>query len=269
MSKLVVIDHPLVAHKLSLMRSKATPSTQFRTLLRETSLLLGYEVLRDLPTELRDIETPVGPTRVPFLRGKKLVFVPILRAGCGLLDGLLSALGNSAPTGAPSSAAGGAAGGLGGLADIAKMLGLGSIDPNQMSEEDAARVMNYARKERPEVIQQTVQDKPWFVKAMGNPVVAYQDMQLAAWGGEVSLASELFESTVRAASERGLGRMVDVAAYAKAALYNGTGRYDAAPNDADMVELVATNVAEQCLTPDAGEGMSAFLAKRKPGWVRT
>ena len=53
------------------------------------SLLLGYEVLRDLQTELRDIETPVGPTRVPFLKGKKLVFVPILRAGNGLLDGLL------------------------------------------------------------------------------------------------------------------------------------------------------------------------------------
>ena len=89
MSGLVVIDHPLVAHKLSLMRSKATPSAQFRTLLREISLLLGYEVLRDLPTELRDIETPVGPTRAPFLKGKKLVFVPILRAGSGLLDGLL------------------------------------------------------------------------------------------------------------------------------------------------------------------------------------
>ena len=89
MSKLVVIDHPLVAHKLSLMRNKATPSAQFRTLLREISMLLGYEVLRDLPTELRDIETPVGPTRAPFLKGKKLVFVPILRAGNGLLDGLL------------------------------------------------------------------------------------------------------------------------------------------------------------------------------------
>src|SRR5262245_65003090 len=52
-------------------------------------MLLGYEVLRDLPTELRDIETPIGPTRAPFLKGKKLVFVPILRAGNGLLDGLL------------------------------------------------------------------------------------------------------------------------------------------------------------------------------------
>ena len=90
MSKLAVIDHPLVAHKLSLMRSKATPSAQFRTLLREISMLLGYEVLRDLPTELRDIETPVGPARAPFLKGKKLVFVPILRAGTGLLDGFLS-----------------------------------------------------------------------------------------------------------------------------------------------------------------------------------
>jgi len=86
---LVVADHPLIAHKLSLMRDKTTPSAQFRHLLREVSLLLGYELLRDLPTELRDIETPVGPTRVPFLKGKKLVFAPILRAGNGLLDGLL------------------------------------------------------------------------------------------------------------------------------------------------------------------------------------
>src|SRR5262245_31857399 len=89
MSSLVVIDHPLIAHKLSLMRSKDTPSGQFRTLLREISMLLGYEVLRDLPTELRDVETPVGMTRAPFLKGKKLVFVPVLRAGSGLLDGLL------------------------------------------------------------------------------------------------------------------------------------------------------------------------------------
>jgi uracil phosphoribosyltransferase len=88
-ANLVVVDHPLVAHKLSLMRAKTTPSAQFRTLLREISMLLGYEVLRDLPTELRDIETPIGPMRAPFLRGKKLVFVPILRAGSGLLDGLL------------------------------------------------------------------------------------------------------------------------------------------------------------------------------------
>jgi len=85
----IVIDHPLVAHKLSLMRDKATPSMMFRQLLREISLLLGYELLRDLPTELRRIETPIGPMEAPFIRGKKLTYVPILRAGMGLLDGLL------------------------------------------------------------------------------------------------------------------------------------------------------------------------------------
>jgi uracil phosphoribosyltransferase len=89
MSTLVVIDHPLVAHKLSLMRDKSTPTAQFRHLLREISLLMGYEALRDLPTELRAIETPIGPTEAPFLKGKKLVLVQILRAGGGLLDGLL------------------------------------------------------------------------------------------------------------------------------------------------------------------------------------
>jgi uracil phosphoribosyltransferase len=88
-ANVTVIDHPLIAHKLSLMRDKATPSVLFRQLLREISLLLGYELLRDLPTELRPIETPVGPMNAPFLKGKKLVFVPILRAGMGLVDGLL------------------------------------------------------------------------------------------------------------------------------------------------------------------------------------
>jgi hypothetical protein len=73
-----------------------------------------------------------------------------------LLSGILGALGG---------------GGGGGLGQIAGMLGLGSTDPNKMSEDDAARVMDYARKERPEVLQQTVAEKPWFVKAMGNPVV--------------------------------------------------------------------------------------------------
>ena len=86
---LIVVDHPLIAHKLSLLRSKATPSAQFRALMREVALLLGPEVLRDLPTELRDIETPVGPARVPFLAGKKLALVTVLRAGNGLLDGML------------------------------------------------------------------------------------------------------------------------------------------------------------------------------------
>jgi uracil phosphoribosyltransferase len=87
--RVVVIDHPLVAHKLSLMRDKTTSSVQFRHLLYEISLLMGYEVLRDLPTELRGIETPLGPMQAPFVKGKKLALVPILRAGLGLADGLL------------------------------------------------------------------------------------------------------------------------------------------------------------------------------------
>jgi hypothetical protein len=82
----------------------------------------------------------------------------------GLLGGILSAMSGS---GGGTSAAGGA----GGLAGIASMLGLGSTDPNKMSEDDAARVMNYARKEHPEVMRQAVEEKPWFVKALGNPVV--------------------------------------------------------------------------------------------------
>ena len=86
----------------------------------------------------------------------------------GLLGSLLGALSGPA---AASSASAGTAGGAGGLAGIASMLGLGSTDPNKMSEDDAAKVMNYARKEHPEVMQQTVQEKPWFVKALGNPVV--------------------------------------------------------------------------------------------------
>jgi uracil phosphoribosyltransferase len=88
-ANVTVVEHPLVAHKLSLLRDKTTPSVQFRQLLREIALLLGYEVLRDLPTELRGIETPVGPTQAPFLKGKKLVFVPVLRAGLGFVEGLL------------------------------------------------------------------------------------------------------------------------------------------------------------------------------------
>jgi uracil phosphoribosyltransferase len=88
-ANVMVVDHPLVAHKLSLMRDKTTPSAVFRQLLREISLLLGYEVLRDLPIELRRIETPLCPMDARFIKGKKLVFVPILRAGMGLLDGLM------------------------------------------------------------------------------------------------------------------------------------------------------------------------------------
>ena len=84
-----VVDHPLVLHKLTLMRDKHTPSAVFRQLVKEISLLLAYEVLRDLPMTTRHIETPMSEMEAPILRGKKLVIVSILRAGNGLLDGML------------------------------------------------------------------------------------------------------------------------------------------------------------------------------------
>jgi len=84
-----VVNHPLVQHKLALMRRKETSTADFRQLLREIALLLGYEVLRDLPLTTKHIETPMAPMDAPCLAGKKLVFVSILRAGNGLLDGLL------------------------------------------------------------------------------------------------------------------------------------------------------------------------------------
>ena len=87
-----VIDHPLVQHKLSLMRSKDTSTSTFRNLLREISMLLGYEVCRDLPTTLIPIETPIAPMMAPILDGKKTVLVSIMRAGSGILDGMLEIL---------------------------------------------------------------------------------------------------------------------------------------------------------------------------------
>lgn len=87
-----VIDHPLVQHKLSLMRSKETSTSTFRNLLREISMLLAYEVCRDLPTTLVPIETPIAPTMAPVLDGKKIVVIAILRAGNGILDGMLEIL---------------------------------------------------------------------------------------------------------------------------------------------------------------------------------
>ncbi len=88
-TKVTVVDHPLVQHKLTLMRSVDTPSAQFRQLLRETSLLLGFDALRGLELTTRTIRTPLAEMQAPALKGKKLVFVSILRAGNGLLDGLL------------------------------------------------------------------------------------------------------------------------------------------------------------------------------------
>ena len=84
-----LVDHPLVQHKLSIMRDKETSTGQFRQLLREISQFLAYEITRELPLENQAIETPMGPMDAPMLRGKKLALISILRAGNGLLDGVL------------------------------------------------------------------------------------------------------------------------------------------------------------------------------------
>ena len=87
-----VIDHPLVQHKLSLMRMKSTSTSAFRNLLAEVSGLLAYEVTRDLPTHQVVVDTPLTRTSVPMLDGKKIVLISILRAGTGILDGILRLL---------------------------------------------------------------------------------------------------------------------------------------------------------------------------------
>ncbi len=86
---LTVVDHPLVQHKLTLMREKDTSTASFRQLLREISLLLAYEVTHELPVTTKRIETPLCDMDAPVIEGKKLVLVSILRAGNGLLDGIL------------------------------------------------------------------------------------------------------------------------------------------------------------------------------------
>lgn len=85
-----IIDHPLVQHKLSIMRRKDTSTTEFRILLREISMFMGYEVTRDFPIEYEEIETPLMKMNAPKIAGKKVVIAPILRAGLGMVDGLLS-----------------------------------------------------------------------------------------------------------------------------------------------------------------------------------
>ena len=89
MSTLHVVDHPLITHKLSIMRNKKTGSKDFRELLDEIALLMGYEITRDLPLEDVTIETPITKMTAKMVSGKKLAIVPILRAGLGMVDGLL------------------------------------------------------------------------------------------------------------------------------------------------------------------------------------
>ena len=92
MSQLHIIDHPMIQHKLSIMRNIHTGSKDFRELLKEISLLMGYEVTRDLPLEPVEIETPMRKMTARVISGKKLAIVPILRAGLGMVDGLLTLL---------------------------------------------------------------------------------------------------------------------------------------------------------------------------------
>ena len=88
-SPVTVVDHPLVQHKLTLVRRKETPTATFRQLIREIALLLAYEVTRDLPLEKQRIETPLTTVDALTLSGKKLTFISVLRAGNGLLEGML------------------------------------------------------------------------------------------------------------------------------------------------------------------------------------
>lgn len=85
-----LIEHPLVQHKLSIMRDKETSTIKFRELLKEISMLMGYEITRDFSLTHEDIETPIKKMRAPKISGKKVVIVPILRAGLGMVDGLIS-----------------------------------------------------------------------------------------------------------------------------------------------------------------------------------
>lgn len=89
MAQVIVIDHPLVQHKLTLMRKADTSAALFRALLREIGMLLAYEVTRDMPLTHEAIITPLAPMQAPVLAGKKLVIVSIMRAGNGILDGML------------------------------------------------------------------------------------------------------------------------------------------------------------------------------------
>lgn len=90
MSTLHIIDHPLITHKLTIMRRKETGSKDFRELLDEIAMLMGYEITRDLPLEDVEIETPVAKMTAKTISGKKLAIVPILRAGLGMVDGILN-----------------------------------------------------------------------------------------------------------------------------------------------------------------------------------
>ena len=95
MGKIMVFDHPLIQHKVSMMRDKNTTSKEFRDLAREVAMLMAFEVTRDLPTKDVEIETPICPTTVKMLEGKDVAIIPILRAGLGFVDGMLEIIPNA------------------------------------------------------------------------------------------------------------------------------------------------------------------------------
>ena len=95
MGKIMVFDHPLIQHKVSMMRDKNTTSKEFRDLAREVAMLMAFEVTRDLPTQEVDIETPICPTTGKMLKGLDVAIVPILRAGLGFVDGMLEIIPNA------------------------------------------------------------------------------------------------------------------------------------------------------------------------------
>ena len=85
-----ILDHPLIKHKISMLRDKNTGTNEFRTIIEEIAMLMGYEALRDLPTEDVEIKTPIETCKSPMISGKKMAVVPILRAGLGMVSGILA-----------------------------------------------------------------------------------------------------------------------------------------------------------------------------------
>lgn len=90
MKNVVILEHPLIQHKISMLRDKATGTNEFRKLVEEIAVLEGYEALRDLPLEDREVTTPIETCMTPMIAGKKLAVVPILRAGLGMVEGVLT-----------------------------------------------------------------------------------------------------------------------------------------------------------------------------------
>ncbi|WP_368280977.1 uracil phosphoribosyltransferase, partial [Enterocloster lavalensis] len=90
MENVMIFDHPLIQHKISILRNKNTGTNEFRALIEEIAMLMGYEALRDLPVEDVTVETPIETCETPMIAGRKLAVVPILRAGLGMVNGILA-----------------------------------------------------------------------------------------------------------------------------------------------------------------------------------